>query len=214
VADLLRGERRVGPEATERFVKAAPLGRFGLLHLAAHALVDDEQPERSAIVLAPGGREEDGLLQFREIAALPLADRVVVLAACQSASGAVVPGEGVMGLARAFFQAGARTVVGSLWPQRDDEAERLMRELYGHLAEGRSMAAALAAAQRDRLQAGAPAAAWAGLVVLGDGDVAPFPARPTPGPSPGNLLRAALLAAIAVLLGRRWLTRRRRAQST
>jgi hypothetical protein len=210
VADLLRGERRLGSEATESFVKTTPLGRFGVLHLAAHALVDDEQPERSAIVLAPGGRDEDGLLQFREIVALPLADRVVVLAACQSASGAVVAGEGVMGLARAFFQAGARTVVGSLWPQRDDEAERLMRELYGHLAEGESVAAALSAAQRDRLSAGAPVAAWAGLVVLGDGDVAPVPARQTPSPgATGALLRGALLVLVSVLLLRMLLSRRR-----
>ena len=75
-----------------------------------------------------------------------------------------------MGLARGFFQAGARTVVGSLWPLRDDEAEWLFRRYYRHLAGGESVASALAAARREALQDGLPAAAWAGMVVLGDGD--------------------------------------------
>ena len=80
-----------------------------------------------------------------------------------------------MGLAHAFFQAGARAVVGSLWPLRDDEAALLMGDFYRELGRGRSVAAALAEARRSRIAAGAPAAAWAGMVVLGDGDLVPLP---------------------------------------
>lgn len=171
---------RIGEEATERFVKETDLNRYSVLHIAAHALVDDDRPERSGILLAPGAPEEDGLLQMREIVELDLAGRVVVLAACRSASGAVLEGEGVMGLARAFFQAGAHAVVGSLWPLRDDEAAGLFEIFYENLAKGASITDAMSAARRNRILAGAPAAAWGGLVVLGDGDLVPLPGGSSP----------------------------------
>jgi len=166
---------RVGGEASEGFVKQADLSRFGILHFATHAVLDDQHPERSGVLLTPAPASEDGLLQLREIVRLRLDGRVVVLSSCRSASGQMVRGEGVMGLARAFFEAGAHTVVASLWPLRDDDGAALFDRFYAHLARGRSVAAALGAAQRDRIAAGAPAYAWAGLVVLGDGDLVPLP---------------------------------------
>lgn len=205
---------RAGPDASEHALKQTDLGRFGVLHLAAHALVDDDHPERSAILLSPGAPEEDGLLQIREIVGLDLRGKLVVLSACRSASGEVLAGEGVLGLARAFFQAGARAVVGSLWPLRDDEAERLVRSLYGHLAEGHSVAAALAAARRDRIRAGDPAAAWAGLVVLGDGSLVPFPGgRPQSRLTVWVPLVALVALGAAVLVGVRRVSSRRLARS-
>jgi len=166
---------RVGAEASEGYVKATDLRRFGVLHFATHAVLDDQHPERSGVLLTPAPASEDGLLQMREIVSLPLDGRIVVLSSCRSASGQMLRGEGVMGLARAFFQAGAHSVVASLWPLRDDDGAALFDRFYAHLAEGRSVAGALRAAQRDRIAAGAPAYAWAGLVVLGDGDLVPLP---------------------------------------
>ncbi len=164
-----------GEAATEHFLKHQELRRFRVLHFAAHALIDDEHPHRSAVVLARGGETEDGLLQPREIVGLELDDQVVVLSVCDSASGRVLRGEGVLSLARAFFRAGARTVVGSLWRLKDDEAERLFASFYEHLGQGLSVGGALRAAQRYRIRAGAPASAWAGVVVLGDGEVVVAP---------------------------------------
>jgi CHAT domain-containing protein len=145
---------------------------------------------------AAGG--EDGLLQIREIVDLRLGGRAVVLASCRSASGTLLRGEGVMGLARAFFQAGSHAVVASLWPLRDDEAAQLFDRFYEHLGRGDSLAAALQAAQRDLIAAKAPAAAWAGLEVLGDGDLVPLPGgRKFPYISPAE--RAVALAVLALL---------------
>jgi CHAT domain-containing protein len=166
---------RVGGDASEGFLKTADLRRFGVLHFATHAVLDDQSPERSGVLLTPAPASEDGLLQIREIVLLPLAGRVVILSSCRSASGTVLRGEGVMGIARAFFQAGAHTVVASLWPLRDDDGAALFDRFYLHLGEGRSVTDALHAAQRDRIAAGAPAYAWAGLMVLGDGDLVPLP---------------------------------------
>lgn len=166
---------RTGDDASEEFLKSAPLRRFGVLHFATHAMTDEVNPERSGVLLAPGAAKEDGLLQIREIVDLDLSGRVVVLSACSSNTGLILRGEGVMSLARAFFQAGAHTVVASLWRLRDDEAADFFDRFYGHLGQGLSITAATRAAQQDLLAAGAPAAAWAGIVVLGDGGLVPLP---------------------------------------
>jgi CHAT domain-containing protein len=176
VRDLGGGSvRRLGKEASETFLKGHPLKTYGILHFATHAVTDEANPDRSGVLLAPGDSNQDGLLQIREIVDLDLDGRIVVLSACSSNTGALLRGEGVMSLARAFFQAGSHTVVASLWRLRDDEAADLFDRFYGHIGRGLSVAAALQAAQRDLIAEGAPAAAWAGLVVLGDGEMVPLP---------------------------------------
>lgn len=199
-----------GREASERFLKGIDLQKYEVLHIAAHAVLDDQHPERSAILLAPGGPDEDGLLQIREIVGLDLRDRVVVLSACSSGAGTVLQGAGVMGIARGFFQAGARAVVGSLLPLRDDEAADAMARFANHLGKGASVAGSLAAARREMAALGAPPAAWAGLVALGDGDLVPFPGGSKAGMS---LASPASVAALLTALG--WLVwRRGRRRST
>jgi len=204
-----------GADASERFLKTAALQDYGVLHIAAHAVVDDAHPERTAVVLAPGAADEDGLLQVREIVRLDLRNQLVILSACRSASGAVLPGEGVLGLSRGFFQAGARAVIGSLWTLRDEEAAALVPELARGLAAGQSIGSALATARRARLAAGAPARAWAGLVVLGDADAVPVPGgRPAPrlDPRAAAIMALAALALVGALaLGAKALRRRRQA---
>ncbi|ANM31210.1 hypothetical protein ABI59_18970 [Acidobacteria bacterium Mor1] len=179
VVRLLGGgsELLAGVAASERALKDLDLNRFRMMHFATHAIIDDRHPERSAVLLTPGDDGEDGLLQLREVVDLDLAGQVVVLSACRSASGMQVEGEGVMGMAHAFFQAGARTVVGSLWPLRDDDAAWLAERFAQHLSRGRSVGRAMALARRDLIAEGAPPAAWAGLVVLGDADQVPVPRR-------------------------------------
>ncbi len=190
---------RLGADASERFLKGAPLQKFGLLHFATHAVTDETDPDRSGVLLAPGAANQDGLLQIREIVDLDLSGRVVVLSACSSSTGALLRGEGVMSLARAFFQAGAHTVVASLWRLRDDEAAAFFERFYSHLGKGASVAAALQDAQRDLLAKGAPAAAWAGLVALGDGDLVPLPGGRKKGIGPMPLWGWIVVAAFALL---------------
>lgn len=186
-----------GKEATERALEEAVLSRFRLIHLAAHALIDDREPERSAVALSPSSPEDDGLLYFREIVELDLDGQVVLLSACRSGSGPIVGGEGVLGLANAFFQARARSVVAGLWPVRDRETAALVDRFGEHLAAGNSVASALALARREGIRRGDPPAAWAGMVVLGDGDVVPFPEGRS---GPGKRLWLIALAVVGLLL--------------
>lgn len=190
-----------GAEASEKTVRNAARDS-SLIHFATHALVDSRSPERSAVVLARG-QESDGLLASTEIAELALAGPLVVLSTCESAAGPLLRGEGVMSLARSFFRGGARTVVASLWRLQDREAAELFDRFYRHLSRGTSVSAALRAAQGDRIRAGAPAKAWAGLTVLGDGSWVPFPAAVVRGGrlAGSTMVLAVVLAIVALLLG-------------
>jgi CHAT domain-containing protein len=195
-------------QVTEHRFKEAALRDHEIVHVAAHAVVDDLHPDLSGIVLVGGGGE-DGLLQVREIVSLDLGGRTVILSACRSASGATLGGEGVLSLARAFFVADAQAVVANLWPVRDDEAAAFSADLYRHLGEGQDLATALASARRDRVAAGDPTESWAGAVLFGNGRIAPFASgvRRTR----WSWVHLAILAGIlAVLAGFRGITLHRR----
>ncbi|REK07733.1 MAG: CHAT domain-containing protein [Acidobacteria bacterium] len=201
---LGRGAVLSGVEASEARLSRALLDgeRVELLHLAAHAIVDEREPARSSVVLAAGSEDEDGLLQSREIAALPLAGSLVVLSACDTAAGRQLRGEGVLSLARSFFRAGSRTVLATRWPLRDDHARELIAAFYRSAARGEPVAEALAEAQREARQRGLPSEAWGGFVLLGDPTLRLAP-RTEPGlPGPVALMVAlGGLAAVAVLVG-------------
>jgi CHAT domain-containing protein len=192
-----------GSDASEHFLKSADLSDFGVLHLATHAVVDHANPRRSAVLLSPGADDEDGFLQIREIVDLDLNGQIVLLTACRGASGELVQGEGILGLGRAFFQAGAGAVVGSLWPLRDDEAALLTEELAREIARGRSVAAALSRAQARQIQAGLPTTAWAGLAVFGNAEIVPLPGGSAKTPWVAGLLLALAVSALllAIVLG-------------
>ena len=164
----------IGASASEFALKSRDLRRYDILHVAAHAIADETHPERSAILLTPGDAREDGLLQTREIEALDLAGRVVVLSACYTASGPVLSGEGVLSLARAFFAAGAHAVIGSRWPLRDADAADLIEAFYRYLGRGASLSEALKASQDEARAAGRPPSQWAAFVLMGNGDLRPF----------------------------------------
>lgn len=124
----------------------SPLAGAALVHLASHVLVDPVDPDRSGVVLSlvdPAGAPVDGLLTARDVRALPLRADLVVVSGCESALGRAVRGEGVMGLARAFLEAGARRVLASRWRVHDRGTAELMRHLYAALRGGADPEAAL-----------------------------------------------------------------------
>ncbi len=186
----------LGSEATESSLHRVSAGQHRVLHFATHALTDERRGQASGLVLT-GDASADGLLELDEIAALDLAGEVVVLAACRSGGGRLLNGEGALSPARAFLQAGASSVVASLWPLRDDEASEFFDPFYHHLVRGADIATALAETQRERAAAGAPAAAWAGVVVWGDGSTVPFPSSRS---GSGWLLSALAVAALLLTL--------------
>lgn len=122
---------------------------FDIIHVAAHAVVDDAAPMYSAIVLAANRADatEDGLLEAREVVDLPLSAELAVLSACETARGKVGGGEGVVGLAWAFFAAGCPTTVVSQWKAESRATSILMIDFHRRLLAGATTAEALRGAQ-------------------------------------------------------------------
>lgn len=164
--DLATRYRRVrsagGDSAHTLFRGAAP----GILHIAAHATVDEEAPWQAQIVLGD-------VLTASAIVRSRIESRLVVLSTCGSARGRMLPGEGVQGLASAFLVAGVPAVVASLWPVDGADTRLLMRRFYDALARGCTVAEALRRAQEEVRSDPATRHPfhWGGFIVLGDGDL-------------------------------------------
>ncbi len=150
------------------------LSDYRILHFATHAFQDQTYPELSGLVLSlvdERGEPQDGFLRAFEISRLNLPVELVVLSACQTGRGQSVPGEGVMGLTRAFFNAGAGRVVSSLWRVSDRSTARLMTEFYrAYLGEGLAPSAALRHAQLKMLEDKETEEPlhWAGFIFQGE----------------------------------------------
>jgi len=134
----------LGQAASESKVKSGDLTRFGYLHFAAHASVDDANPARSGLVLShESGSAEDGILRAEEIARLRLNANLVVLSGCRTADGRLLEGEGLLAISRSFQYAGARAVVATLWNVDDISTAAFMKIFYGQIRGGQTPEVAL-----------------------------------------------------------------------
>ncbi|MAE68945.1 MAG: hypothetical protein CME06_00590 [Gemmatimonadetes bacterium] len=127
-----------------------------IIHLGCHGLVDGDDPSYAGVVLSAGeGSAEDAWLQSYEIAEIGLTrGPLVVISACHVAAGRLSGAEGLLGLSRAFIQAGARIVVASIWSVEDRVTVHLIDRFYRALAtEGCDATRALATARREHLEA-------------------------------------------------------------
>lgn len=140
-------------DATRAALLSGNLSHFDVIHLATHAVIDDE---RTAIVLSlvdENGKSIDGLILLQEIFDLRLGASLVVLSACRTALGRDLRGEGMVSLVRAFMHAGVPRVVATYWDVRDASTVVLMQRFYdAMLTEHLPPAAALRSAQLAMLR--------------------------------------------------------------
>jgi len=154
----------------ERATKAAFVGmapRFGDLHLATHGVLDPARPERSYLLVA-GPDEAARRLGVEEIAGLSLPRGLAILSACETAVGEQVPGAALVTLAAAFSQAGAQSVVASLWKVNDVATRDFMVAFHRALGQG-PRATALQEAQLAVLRQARSAHPfyWAPFILIG-----------------------------------------------
>jgi CHAT domain-containing protein len=130
-----------GAAAREDRVKA-DAGKYRIVHLATHAVLNDANPMYSQIVLSQvdQGAGDDGMLEAWEIMKLDLNADMVVLSACETGRGRVGAGEGVIGLSWAMFVAGSPATVVSQWKVASAGTTELMIEFYRNLRIGDSNA--------------------------------------------------------------------------
>jgi CHAT domain-containing protein len=195
-------------QALARMAETGELQDYRVLHFATHALVDDERPERSALILSQvglpdkltaafaGTRIYDGCVSAEEVVGEWKLDAdLVTLSACETGLGRRIAGEGYIGLAHAFLQAGARSLLVSLWNVEDRSTSLLMQRFYENWlgrsgdakeAPGEHMPTSRATTRAEALQeakrwlrdytaegGGHPYADpvyWAGFILIGDSD--------------------------------------------
>lgn len=168
-------------EASEDHLKTEPLAEYKIIHFATHGLIDDKKPARSSIILSlDQDPAEDGFLQMREVFNLKMNSDLVVLSACQTGLGPFIRGEGIEGLSRAFFYAGASSVLMSLWAVNDEATYQLMERFYFHLRHSIDSIHALRKAKLELIDSKLLSHPyyWAGFTLSGKTDAAIFSAPP------------------------------------
>jgi CHAT domain-containing protein/Tfp pilus assembly protein PilF len=156
--------------ATEHAFKRRT-GEARFVHVATHGLIDGEHPRLSGLLFSSpaASSKEDGILYAGETYDLKLDADLLVLSSCQSGTGKLLRGEGVMAITRGFFYAGARNIVVSLWRVYDKQTAHFMREFYGHVLEGTPYARALREAKLTMIDDPSSVfpSKWAGFILLG-----------------------------------------------
>ena len=164
-----RVETLVGCAAVPSALRRAAGTDIDLLHIATHARIDAQRPRLSALALTPesphdGPASTFGLL---DILGLKLNSKLVVLSACETSRGRLLPGEGVLGPAQAFLQAGSAAVLASYWRVDDQVTSAFMQRFYKYLLVDRlSASAALRKAQLESAAAG-KSYEWAAFSLYG-----------------------------------------------
>ena len=147
------------------------LSTVALVHIAAHGGM-----ETGEIILAPNPageflhpEEKDFLLTMTDVLEAKLRARLVVLSCCHSAHGQI-KAEGVVGIARAFLGAGARSVLVSLWGIDDEATFQFMEHFYKEVVKGRRVSEALNQAMKCMRESGEfrEVKYWAPFTLIGD----------------------------------------------
>lgn len=124
---------------------------YKILHLATHAVVNNQKDDLSYIAFSPV--EEDHLLYAQEIYNLPLQQtKLVLLSACETSGGQFIKGEGVMSLSRAFRYAGCPNIITTLWKADDFSTAYLTTRIHQYLEKDFSIADAVQVAKKDYLE--------------------------------------------------------------
>jgi CHAT domain-containing protein/Tfp pilus assembly protein PilF len=148
---------RTGFEATKEALSTSR--EAGILHIATHARIDADQPERSAIRFtetAANGTPRDGLLSLYQIYDLDLPEELTVLSACRTGLGRDA-GDGIVSFARAFFFSGSRRIIYSLFSAEDESTSLFMASFYRFLMNSPDLAPATALrAARTSMWKGSP----------------------------------------------------------
>ena len=174
------GDVFLGRAATETAVRGADLRDVDIVAFATHGLLAGELSglAEPALVFTPPdapGPQDDALLTATEAAGLKLSAQLIILSACNTASGDGTPGaEGLSGLARSFIYAGARSILVSHWPVDDYATSVLTTGMVAEMQAGTARSDALRRSML-RLMRDDPEVKyahpryWAPFVLVGDG---------------------------------------------
>ena len=166
------GKEYLGDQATETNFKSV-IRYPAIFHLALHSMVDRDNSRYSSLLFdVENDTSDDGKLYNYEISSSRISSPMVVLSACNTGSGTLSRGEGVMSLTRGFLLAGASSVVKTFWDVNDDASAKIITDFYFHLSRGMAKDKSLRLAKLDYLKSSPPAYInpwyWAAYSVTGN----------------------------------------------
>ncbi|MEP7267418.1 MAG: CHAT domain-containing protein [Saprospiraceae bacterium] len=190
-AKIMNGSSFVGPLA-DKFTFKDKSKDARIVHLAMHAITDDQNPDYSQLLFKSKDKNEP--LFAYELNEYEMHSELAILSACNTGIGRYRRGDGVQSMARAFKGAGCKNIVMSLWPANDASTKDIVVGFLKNLKAGMGKADALRKSKLDYLKT-APEELklpyyWAGLILIGDNDAMKFDS---------NNYLSILLVAIAIL---------------
>jgi CHAT domain-containing protein len=174
LSEAFSGEFLFDNSASEKAFKANA-GKYSIIHLAMHGLLDNQNPILSSLAFTENGDSiENNFLHAYEISKMQLNADLVVLSACETGFGKFQKGNGTASLARAFMYAGVPALIVSLWEVNDGSTNILMGFFYSNLAAGMDKAEALRQAKLKYISnannSSAHPAFWSAFVQVGDSE--------------------------------------------
>jgi CHAT domain-containing protein len=168
------GSQFTGRQATKQNFRDASDNSV-IFHLAMHALPDSTNSKYSFFLFGSDNKIEngdDGKLYNYEISLMRSNSPMVVLSACNSGTGELYQGEGMMSLARGFLLAGASSVIKTAWEVNDEVSARIISDFYRYLSLGKTKDEAMRQAKLNLLKNSSPSLHnpyyWAAYEVMGD----------------------------------------------
>ncbi|MCX6325245.1 MAG: CHAT domain-containing protein, partial [Bacteroidia bacterium] len=172
VADITGGILFENNEARESVYKTEA-GKYDIIHLAMHTLLNDKDPMHSTLIFSrENDTIEDGYLKTYEVYGIPLKAKMVVLSSCNTGTGLLYSGEGILSLARGFIYSGSQSVIMSMWEIEDKSGTEIVKMFYKNLINGYSKSAALRKARISWLKTADQLRShpyfWSTLVIYGN----------------------------------------------
>ena len=172
VSDITGGKLFKNNEAKESVYKRES-GKYDIVHLAMHTLLNEKDPMHSILIFSrESDTIEDGYLKTYEVYGIPLKAKMVVLSSCNTGTGLLYSGEGILSLARGFIYSGSQSVVMSMWEIEDRSGTEIVKMFYKNLKKGYSKSVALRKARITYLknadQLRSHPYFWSTLVVYGN----------------------------------------------
>lgn len=178
---LLGGDLFIDERATESAFKNNIL-KGDIIHLSMHTLLNDREPMYSKMIFdMEADTIEDGMLNTFEVYNIPFRSKMVFLSSCNTGSGFLQSGEGVMSLARGFFYSGSPSVIMSLWEVDDMSGSNMVKNFYSYLKKGYTKSRSLREARMDYLSGADQMRShpyfWSTLVIMGNDDAVYLPVK-------------------------------------
>ena len=171
VTELTGGKLFINNGAKESVFKAEA-GKYDIIHLAMHTLLNDQYPMYSKMLFYQGNDStEDGNLNTFEVYDVPLKAKMVILSSCNTGTGILHSGEGILSLARGFVYSGGQSVIMSMWEIEDRSGAEIVKNFYKYLKRGATKSNALRKARMEYLKSSDMLRShpyfWSSLVIYG-----------------------------------------------